>query len=378
MRVALVSGYDWSVPGGVQNQVAGLARALSRSGEEVCVVAPRRDRSAGPAVDGFQLLAAGRGIAIPVNGSVAPVAPTPQAALAAVRGLQAFRPDVVHVHEPLVPGPPLAAVLAGPRPIVATFHRADPDRAYLFEGLALGRLVMRRVAAATAVSGAAADTARAVLGRSLGGVTHVPNGIDLDRFERARDALRPAVSSAWKTGDRPLVAFVGRHEERKGVALLIRALSQLREDVRVVISGAGPETAALKRDAAGDERVEFVGQLDDDGVAVLMASADVVVAPATGGESFGVVLLEAMAAGAVVVCSDIPGYVLAAGSAARLFASGDARDLARVLSDVLRDEQLRQRLLRAGAERARACAIGTVTEAYVAVYRSAIATADRS
>ncbi len=369
MRVALVSGYDARVPGGVQIQVAGLARALSGRGVEVAVVAPRR-RPDGDKGGGVEFFRAGRSYPFPANGSVAPVAPTPAAAAATLRALGRLRPDVVHVHEPLIPGPPLAAVLLGRRPVVATFHRADADALYRAEGRLLSRAVVARIGLATAVSPAATETARAVLGPSLGEVVEVPNGVEVARFEQAaarRRGGRPA--GRYKNGPVPLVAFVGRHEERKGARLLIEAVRRLEGPMRVVVAGAGPETDSLRRIAAGDGRVGFPGRISDDEVADLLASADVFVGPATGGESFGVVLLEAMAAGTAVVASDLPGYVLAAAGAARIFEAGDPGRLAAALAGVLGDDDERERLVALGAARAASCSMERVAEAYLECYQ---------
>ena len=377
MRVALVSGYDWAVPGGAQGQVAALARALVAMGETVAVVSPQKTAGSGPPVPGAQFFRAGRGIPIPVNGSVAPVAPTPAAALATVRALRAFAPDVVHVHEPLVPGPPLAAMLAGPRPIVATFHRADADALYRAEGMLLGSAVGKRCAVATGVSAAAIETARTVLRRHTPRLLEVGNGVEVDRFERARlarEALR-APSGTFKGGAAPVVAFVGRHERRKGASVLLDAFALVGigdqfADARLIVAGDGPESSDLRRRAAGDPRIFFPGRIDDDEVAALVASADVLVAPAIAGESFGMVLLEAMAAGTAVIASDIPGYSLAASGAARLFAAGDPRDLASALGKVLADEVGRKALVERGLARARACSIDVIAQRYRQVYGS--------
>ncbi len=379
MRVALVCGYDWAVPGGVQSQLDALARALAEAGHDVAVVAPVTARAgrptpgAGPG-EGFLLFPAGRSIGLPVNGSIAPVAPTPAAAVATRRALRRFRPDVVHVHEPLVPGPPLAAVLGGPRPVVVTFHRADSDVLYRAEGRLLGPLLGRRVDAATAVSEAAIATARTVLGQHLPSIIEVRNGVDLRRGERARLALARVSGEAgapYKNGSRPRVVYAGRHEPRKGVAVLVGAARRLGPDVEVVIAGDGPERTSLERQAAADPAVRFVGRLEDEPQAELVASADVFVAPAVGGESFGLVLLEAMAAGTCVVASDIPGYRLAAAGAAVLVAPGDSAALAACVSDVLADHEKRRRAVELGLARARECAIETVMERYVEVYRAA-------
>jgi phosphatidylinositol alpha-mannosyltransferase len=380
MRVALVSGYDWAVPGGVQGQVAALAGALAGFGETVAVVTPQAAPGDGPRIDGVRLYRAGRGISIPVNGSVAPVAPTPAASLATVRALRDFSPDVVHVHEPLIPGPPLAAVLAGPRPIVGTFHRADSDPLYKTAGLVLGRLVSRRCAAFTGVSAAAIETAGAVLGRHLPGVVEVGNGVEVERYERARAAQEATVQGAaapppglFKNGEAPVIAFVGRLEKRKGVSVLLSAMELLGPEVQLVIGGDGPESASLRRRAAGDGRVLFLGRIDEAEKASLLAAADLFVAPALGGESFGVVILEAMAAGTAVISANIPGYTLAAAGAARLFRAGDSADLARAIGEILADHRARSELVDKGRARAQGCSIEKIAEAYLRIYRSVVA-----
>lgn len=365
MRVALVSGYDWSVPGGVQGQVAAVAGALAAAGDEVLVVTPRRS-GGGPAPAGVTVRRAGRGIPVPVNGSVAPVAPTPWAAGAALAALRRFRPEVVHLHEPLVPGPPLAALLRGRVPIVATFHRAEADRLYRLEGRLLGSAACRRIGRATAVSEAAAATAAEVLGPAIGRCEIVPNGVDGARFARAA-AARPPAPGPWKDPGGPVVAFVSRLEHRKGASVLLEAAARLDPGVRVVVAGDGPEAAALRR-LAPPGRVEFPGRLTDGQVAELMAAADLFVAPAIGGESFGVILLEAMAAETAVVASDLPGYELAAAGAARLFPAGDPGALAAAIGDLLADHEARAALVLAGAERARECSIDSVAARYRQCY----------
>ena len=187
MRVGLVCPYDWSVPGGVQTQVAGLAESFGRMGHDVLLVAPdgtrprpeRRDVADGSAqdfagatsraaevspsdthaarltgeVEGrgadealYRFVSAGRSLRVPANGSLAPVAPTPAAMARTVSALRRFHPDVVHVHEPLTPGPSLAATLAGPQPLVVTFHRSGIDRLYLVEGRLIGAVISRALA----------------------------------------------------------------------------------------------------------------------------------------------------------------------------------------------------------------------------------------
>jgi phosphatidylinositol alpha-mannosyltransferase len=380
MRVALVCGYDLSVPGGVQGQVGSIARVLVRLGDTVAVISPLTGALPDTTADGFRLYRCGSSVRLPANGSLAPVAPTPAAALATRRALRDFAPDVLHVHEPLVPGPPLASLLIGAPghrgslPVVATFHRADSDPLYRAAGRLLGSVVGRRITLATGVSAAAIATARSVVGDHLPSVVEVGNGVEVGRFERARSArVEHRARLPYKNGDRPLVGFVGRLEQRKGVSLLLDAVAALDRDVDVAIAGEGREGANQRERAAGDPRVTFVGRLGDEALEEFVASVDVLVAPALGGESFGMVLLEAMAAGTCVVASDIPGYRLAAAGAAVHFRSGDAGDLARALRLVLADATLRAEHVALGLDRARQCSIETVVATYRSIYESAVA-----
>lgn len=368
MRIVAVSGYDVTVPGGVQGQVTSLARALRRLGHEVTVVAPAARAAGGVDVP---LVAAGRSFGVPVNGSIAPVAPTPEAVLATRRAVRELAPDVVHVHEPLLPGPPLAAVFCR-RPVVATFHRAGSDALYRAGGILLGRSVLHRLDVLTAVSPAAAETARRVLhGRSIR-LEEIPNGVDCDRFAAARRALPPPCGRArYKSGEEPVVVVFGRLERRKGVEVVLEALAALARPLRLVVVGDGPERAELERRAAGDRRVRFTGRIGDDELAAVVARADVAVLPALSGESFGVVLLEAMAAGTAVIASDLPGYVLAAGGRAVHVPAGDAASLARELGRLLEDDADREGLAKEGLERAAACSIEVIAARYLDCYERA-------
>ncbi len=372
MRVAMVSPYDLSIPGGVQGQVDGLAKALERAGSSVTVVAPVGFEGV-LGETGYVLAPTGRSIRVPANGSQAPVAPGPITMVRTLRILRRLEPDVVHVHEPLVPGSSLAAVAAGPRPIVATFHRAGTDALYRAEG-ALLRPLRRRLGALVAVSEAARATATEVLGGLSGPIELIPNGIDLQRYAEA--AAGASGRPHRGTVDDPLrLLFVGRHEERKGLGVLLAAARRLQamasSDVpswRLLVVGDGPETAELKRGTAVDESTEWLGVVDDAERTRLLAGADVFVAPSVGGESFGVVLLEAMAAGAAVVASDLPGYRMAAGNAARLFPAGDVGALASTLASVLADPQERRHLGERSLARADRFSMDAVAARYLELY----------
>ncbi len=392
MRVGLVCPYDWGAPGGVQTQVAGLAAALGRMGHSVTVIAPGSTRhlsdgarravgnttprlpggalsTGGPASgQPYLVVAVGRSIRIPANGSMAPVAPTPTAMARTVRALRSFGPDVVHVHEPLTPGPSLAAMLAGPRPIVATFHRAGTDRLYVAEGRLIGA-VLNRAGRHVAVSQAAAATATAALGRALRGrdPVIVPNGVDLHIYARARQEATRARADR-PTGEMTIV-FVGRHEDRKGLRILLEALAELPPAVKLVVLGDGPRSAELRR-GFPDERIRWLGAASEEDKAASLAAADLFVAPSIGGESFGVVLLEAMAAGTAVVASDLPGYRLAAGEAARFVPPGDPRQLAFALTALLADPVERRRLVEAGENVATAHSMEVIARRYEELYQS--------
>ncbi|MGP8163856.1 MAG: glycosyltransferase family 4 protein [Acidimicrobiales bacterium] len=360
MRIALVSPYDLAVPGGVQAQVIGLARALRAAGDEVVVVAPGAPGATAPA--DLDLVLVGRSVPFRANGSLAPVAPTPATMHRTRRAIRSAAVDVVHVHEPLVPGPALAAASWHEVPVVATFHRARASAAYVVYGHALRRVV-RHLDDRVAVS----DVARATLWAAVGpcDVAILPNAVDAGRFAHAVSAPTTV----------PTVLFVGRAEHRKGLAVLLEAFAGLAGDVRLQVVGDGPEVPALRRRFAGDPRLEWLGRLPDEELAAHLAAAEVFVAPALGGESFGVVLLEAMAAGTPVLASDIPGYRLAADGAAVLCPPGDAVALRHELSALLGDPAARARLASAGRLVAARHSFADLAAAYEARYAHVLARA---
>lgn len=367
MRVALVCPYSISLPGGVQGQVLGLAAALERRGCAVALVAPWDPPEDGASLHvevapRVQLIAAGTSLRVPVNGSRAPVALGPLSTWRAVRALTSWRPDVVHVHEPFVPGAALAALVARPAPVIGTFHRSGSGVLYR-AARPLARAAFALLDDAVAVSGAARATLEEVLGGVPPRCDVVANGVDLERFEHA---------APWPT-EGPTLVFTGRHERRKGLAVLLEAFAALPGDVRLWVVSSGPETASLRSRFAADRRVEWCGRLSDAELARRLAGADLCVAPSLGGESFGVVLLEAMAAGTAVVASDIEGYRLAAGDAARLVPPGDSAALAGALRHLLGDTPARAALVAAGRARAAECSLGQVAQRYAARYERLVA-----
>lgn len=337
MRIALVCPYDWSRPGGVQAHVAGLAGHLATR-HQIRVIAP----SSEPETDDPWLVPVGRPVPVPFNRSRAPVALWPGAWRRTRRALTDLAPDVVHVHEPLAPLVSAAATAAAGRPgfppVVGTFHSwSDRDRLYRLAG-PLGRRALARLAAATAVSPAARDYAAGVLGVAPERLAVVPNGVDA-RFYADAAPFRELVDH-----DRPLLLFVGRLEPRKGCELAVRAFSHARRQhpgLRLCVVGDGSRRRHCEElvpvEARGD--VSFVGAVTESDKARFCASADLLVAPNLGGESFGIVLLEAMAAGLPVVASDLPGFRTLAtdGSHGYLVTPGDVTALAEAVDRVLAD-----------------------------------------
>jgi len=353
VRVGLVCPYSLTLPGGVQGQVLGLARSLRAMGHGARVLGP----CDGPPPD-VGVTPLGDCVPLAANGSVAPIAPDASCALRTIRALRDEEFDVLHVHEPLVPGPTMTAVVAAATPMVGTFHAAGGSAAYrwLFP---ITRWMAGRLSIRCAVSADARDMAR----RALGGEYELlHNGIEIERFSKA---------TPWPTTG-PTIFFVGRHEPRKGLAVLLEAMSRLPSDVRLWIGGDGPETECLRERWGGDRRVEWLGRLDDEQVARRLRGADVFCAPSLHGESFGVVLLEAMAAQTPIVASDLPGYrnVARAGQDALLVPPDDAKALADALVDVLEHPTRGESLVASGDARAAEFSMDVLAERYLDLYEA--------
>ncbi len=351
MRVGMICPYSLTVPGGVQTQVLGLARALRRKGHAVRVLGP----CDGPPPDaGVTPL----GLSLPTaaNGSVAPVAPDPSAQLRTIRAMRDEAFDVVHLHEPLAPGPTTTALLTKPAPLIGTFHMAGRSLSY-----ELMPRVVRYLAGRLDDRVAVSEDARQMASENLGGHYDLTfNGVEVRRYDEI-----PAHPS---TG--PTVLFVGRHEERKGLRVLLEAVNLLPPDVQVWIAGEGPETKTLQATFAGDPRLVWLGAISESEKIARLKGADVFCAPSLHGESFGVVLLEGMAAGTPVVASDIAGYANAArqGSDAALFAAGDHESLARSLQEVLGDDARAATLVASGRERAEEFSMARLADLYAERY----------
>ncbi|MGH9185798.1 MAG: glycosyltransferase family 4 protein, partial [Acidimicrobiales bacterium] len=253
--------------------------------------------------------------------------------------------------------PTLTAMLFKNAPLIGTFHAAGGSAAYRWLRFGTRRMA-RRLDHRCAVS----EDARQMAARALGGeYTLLFNGIEVDRF---------AKSTPWPT-EGPTIFFVGRHEPRKGLAVLLEAVHSLPSEVHLWVAGDGPETVELQA-RHDDARIEWLGRIDDDEKASRLQGADVFCAPSLRGESFGVVLLEGMAAGSPVVASNLPGYANVAreGADALLVPPGDAGALAEALRQVLTDPGLGAELVASGEARAAEFSMDHLADAYIGLYHS--------
>ncbi|MFE9903105.1 glycosyltransferase family 4 protein [Streptomyces achromogenes] len=338
MRIGIVCPYSWDVPGGVQFHVRDLAEYFLRLGHHVSVLAPADDDTPLPPY----VVSAGRAVPVPYNGSVARLNFGFLSAARVRRWLHEGAFDVVHIHEPTSPSLGLLTCWAASGPIVATFHTSNPRSRAMIAAYAILQAALEKISARIAVS----EYARRTLVEHLGGdAVVIPNGVDVDFFAKAEP--RPE----WQGGT---IGFIGRIDEpRKGLPVLMRALPRIlaaRPETRLLVAGRGDEEAAVA-DLPEElrPRVEFLGMISDQDKARLLRSVDLYVAPNTGGESFGIILVEAMSAGAPVLASDLDAFVqvLDQGEAGEVFANEDADALAeaavRLLGDPARLAELRAR-----------------------------------
>lgn len=359
MRVLLACPYDWSAPGGVQVHVRQLAEVLRGRGHDTRVVAPGSVPASDP---GVRIV--GRPVRVPYNGTVAPISFTPGGWRRIRSAMRSFDPEVVHVHEPLTPSTSMLTALAASAPVVATFH-AYLDRSRLMElaGPALRRVV-RRIDVAIAVSDAAASFLRRVI---PGPVEIVPNGVDVGRF------AHPGAPARGLPAGRKLL-WVNRLDPQKGFRLMLEAFERLPselDDAHLVVAGDGRDREALRSVPEGIRgRVLHLGTVAHDLLPAYHAAADVFVSPAVGQESFGIVLVEAMASGLPVVCSNIPGYreVVRDGVEGLLVPPNDPSALAEAVARVLTDPALASSLSDAGPARAATYSWDAVVPRLEAVY----------
>ena len=365
MRVGIVCPYSLDVPGGVQNHVKDLAEALIALGHKVSVLAPSESDDLPPYV-----VPAGRAVPVPYNGSVARMSFGPMAAARTRRWLHDGAFDVLHLHEPATPSLSLLALWAAECPVVATYHSSNDRSRALSASAAILRPSLEKVTARIAVSEYSRGTQVSHVG---GEPVIIPNGLYVDRFASA--PIRPD----WR-GEDATVAFVGRlGEPRKGWPVLARAFGVVAADrpgLRLLVVGGGDidEARTLLPSGVRDQ-VTFLGRASDEDKAAALRTADVYVAPNTGGESFGIVLVEGMAAGATVLASDIPAFrrVLDDGKYGELFTNGDAADLATRLAALLDDPELRHALDEAARTAVRRYDWSAVAEQILRVYETVVA-----
>ncbi|GAB1693108.1 glycosyltransferase family 4 protein [Krasilnikovia sp. M28-CT-15] len=369
MRIGIVSPYSFDVPGGVQNHIIDLAEALIELGHSVSVLAPADEDADLPPY----VVPAGRAVPLPYNGSVARIAFGPVSTARVRRWLFRGEFDVLHVHEPMALSLSMLAVLSARGPVVATFHTAMTRSRALSVAQGLLQLIVEKITARIAVS----ELARKVQVEHLGGgAVEIPNGVAVAKFAHAEPL------PGWP-GDGGALGFLGRFTEpRKGFPILRTAfvtLARQRPGLRLLVAGPG-DRDELYDELPADlrDRVTFLGLVSEADKARMLRSVDVYVAPNTGGESFGMILTEAMAAGAAVAASDLDAFrrVLDGGRAGELFATGDANALTGVLAGLLDDPGRRAGLAACAREVVQAYDWGTVAQRVLEVYATAIEATD--
>ena len=343
MRIGMVCPYSFDVPGGVQSHVLQLAEVMHGRGHVVSVLAPTSSDGHDSLPD--YVVSGGKAVPIPYNGSVARLRFGPATHRLVKRWLADGEFDVLHLHEPNAPSLSMLALNIAEGPIVATFHTSTTKSLTLSVFEPILRPMHEKIVGRIAVS----DLARRWQMESLGSdAVEIPNGVDVEAFASA-----PPMDGYPRPGKS--VLFLGRYDEpRKGMAVLLRALPRLVErfpDVEVLIVGRGDEDELRRSAGKLTKHLTFLGQVDDAAKASALRGADVYCAPNTGGESFGIVLVEAMAAGTAVVASDLDAFrrVLMDDTAGRLVPVDDAEQLAAALIDVLEDDDIRQGYIKAAS-----------------------------
>ena len=363
MRVGIVGPYDGGTPGGVQVHVRDLAIALQRLGHTVSVLAPAESDVHLP----DYVVSSGGSIALAYNGSKAKVSFGPRAARRVRRWLREGEFDVLHIHEPMSPSVSILSCWAARGPLVATWHSSMERSRALSAMYPIAQTALEKVSARIAVS----EAARQTLVEHMGGdAVLIPNGVDTSAF----GTLRPL--DGWP-GTGGSLFFIGRIDEpRKGLQILLAAMPAIiaqHPQVRLLVAGPG-DVDDFSNELTPEvlEHITFMGLVSEEEKVRAFVSADLYVAPNTGGESFGIVLLEAMASGTPVVASDIEAFarVLEDGDAGALFRNEDPGDLAHVINGLLDDDVRRSEMAKTGLARAREFDWQTVAARIVDVYES--------
>jgi phosphatidyl-myo-inositol alpha-mannosyltransferase len=362
-RIGIVCPYGWDTPGGVQSHVGDLAEYLIAQGHYVSVLAPVIDEDGIP----DYVTSAGRPISIPYNGAVARVLFGPLAFARVKQWIASGNFDLLHLHEPAIPSISLLACWASEGPLVGTFHAASTKQKIAFAITPFIEPVIEKLTARIAVSEAARETLQIHLDTDA---VVVPNGIYVKKFSDAHSDPR------WSGNT---IGFIGRFEEsRKGLSVLIEALPAILDkiaDVRVIVAGPGnPATVLEEMEPHLRQRFTFLGRISEEEKANFMSSVSIYVAPNTGGESFGIILAEALAGGASVLASDIPAFdsLLGHGKYGSLFQSENSEDLAKRAIELFNSPELRRTIARAGREYAQSFDWDVVAERIYDVYEMAM------
>lgn len=338
LRIGLVCPYAWDVPGGVQFHVRDLAMILTEWGHHVSVIAPALEEEALP----DYVTSAGRAVPVPYNGAVARLSFGPVAAARLRRWIDEGEFDLLHIHEPPTPSVSLLACWLADGPMVGTFHMAVERSRAMNAVSPILEPALERLSLRIAVSPAARDTALAHHGRD---VVILPNGVDTEFFANAQP------TSQWQG---KTLAFIGRFEEpRKGLGILLEAMPQVlnrHPDTRLLIAGPGDPTeleSLMSPDVVAS--TEFLGRVSEEEKAQLLKSATLYIAPNTGGESFGIIIAEAMSAGTPVVASDLEAFVDVLRGGGVHFANGSVDGLAASIVGLLDSPEWRAELGAVGA-----------------------------
>jgi phosphatidyl-myo-inositol alpha-mannosyltransferase len=370
MRVGIVCPYAWEVPGGVREHVSGLAEALIELGHYVSVIAPADDDTILPPY----VVGAGRAMPVPYNGSVARLSFGFLSAGRVRRWLKDGNFDVLHVHEPAAPSLSLLACWAADGPIVATMHAALPRSRALHAAGPILASALEKISGRIAV----AEAARRTLVEHMGGdAVLIPNGLNVRRYEKAEPL--PGFPGTGGT-----LGFLGRMDEpRKGLDILLAGFSLLaaeRPELRLLIAGRGdPDDVLSQVPAPYRHRVVLLGEVSDEDRVRMLHSVDVFCAPNTGGESFGYVLVEAMASGAPIVASDIDAFrqVLRNGKAGELFEVGSPAGLAAAVDRLLDDPGYRAVLATAASAAVQQLDWSVIARDVVRVYEAVVPAAQQ-
>jgi phosphatidylinositol alpha-mannosyltransferase len=366
IRIGMVCPYGWDTPGGVQTHIKDLAEYLISKGHYVSVLAPVSDDAL---VSEDYVINAGKPISIPMNGSVARVLFGPIASSRAKQWISSGDFDLLHLHEPAIPSLSLLACSAAEGPLVGTFHVSTPKKKAIYAIGPILEPIVEKLTARIAVSELARSTLKDHFETDA---VVIPNGIDVNRYSNA--------TVIEDYNHQNVIGFLGRFDEpRKGLQVLLDAiaiLSSAISDIKLLIAGPGDSQQILKDvEPHLQSRIQFLGRLSDQQKASFLRSIPIYVAPNTGGESFGIILTEALSAGTAVVASDIPAFksTLEDGRIGALFRNGDAQDLSKVILGLLQDENKRIELAKLGSMSAQKYDWQVVAEQIGNVYEMALA-----